>query len=151
MLSTIFKSVWSRKRRLIGTCVAVVLGVAFLAGTMILGDTTKAGFRDAFASANDGTDVVVRNATRIGSEEERTRGLIDESMVDEIAAVDGVAAAVPEVRGVAQLIGADGKPVGGDGPPTIATNWIEDPELSWLTLSEGRAPSRSAKDNGPRS
>ena len=118
---------------------------------MILGDTTKAGFRDTFASANDGTDVVVRNATRIGSEEERTRGLIDESMVDEIAAVDGVAAAVPEVRGVAQLIGADGKPVGGDGPPTIATNWIEDPELGWLTLSEGRAPSRSAKDNRPRS
>src|SRR6266545_4328806 len=102
MLSTILKGLWSRKRRLMGTCIAVVLGVAFLAGTMILGDTTKAGFTDTFTSANDGTDVVVRNATRIGSEEERTRGLIDESMVADVAAIDGVAAAAPEVRGVAQ-------------------------------------------------
>jgi putative ABC transport system permease protein len=140
MLTTILKSLWSRKRRLLGTCIAVVLGVAFLAGTMILGDTTKSGFSSTFASANDGTDVVVRNATRIGSEEDRTRGLIDESMVADVASVSGVAAAVPEVRGVAQIIGADGKPVGGNGPPTIATNWIDDPELSWLTLTEGRAP-----------
>lgn len=140
MLNTIFKSLWSRKRRLIGTCVAVVLGVAFLAATMILGDTTKAGFSDTFTSANDGTDVVVRNGTRIGSEEARTRGLIDESMVGDIAAIDGVAVAVPEVHGVAQLIGADGMPVGGDGPPTIATNWIDDPELGWLTLIDGREP-----------
>ena len=143
MLTTILKSLWSRKRRLFGTCIAVVLGVAFLAGTMILGDTTKSGFSSTFASANDGTDVVVRNATRIGSEEERTRGLIDESMVADVAAVSGVAAAVPEVRGVAQIIGADGKPVGGNGPPTIATNWIDDPELGWLTLTEGRAPAEA--------
>ena len=147
MLITIIKSLWSRKRRLLGTCVAVVLGVAFLAGTMILGDTMKSGFSDTFTSANDGTDVVVRNATRIGSAEERTRGLIDESMVAEVAAVPGVAAAVPEVRGVAQLIGADGKPVGGTGPPTIATNWIDDPELSWLTLTDGRAPAATPRSS----
>ena len=145
MLSTILNGLWSRKRRLMGTCVAVVLGVAFLAGTMILGDTTKAGFTDTFTAANDGTDVVVRNATRIGSEEERTRGLIDESMVAHVAAIDGVAAAVPEVRGVAQLIGADGKPVGGNGPPTMATNWIDDPELGWLTLVDGRQPAAGAE------
>ncbi len=57
------------------------------------------------------------------------RGLIDESTVADVAAVDGVATAVAEVRGTAQLIGADGQPVGGDGPPTIAANWIADPEL----------------------
>ena len=68
------------------------------------------------------------------------RGLIDESIVADVAAVDGVASAVPEVRGTAQLIGADGQPVGGDGPPTIAANWVADPELSWLTLTDGRAP-----------
>ena len=83
--------------------IAVVLGVAFLAATMVLGATTKAGFADTFTAANDGTDVVVRNATRIGSDESRIRGLIDESMVADVAAVDGVAAAVAEVRGTAQL------------------------------------------------
>jgi putative ABC transport system permease protein len=140
MLRTILKSLWSRKRRLVGTSIAVILGVAFLAGTMIIGSTTEAGFRDTFTAANDGTDVVVRDATRIGSEESRMRGLIDEATVERVAAVDGVASAVAEVRGTAQLVGADGQPVGGGGPPTIAANWVEDPELSWLTLTAGRAP-----------
>ena len=140
MIRTTLKSLWSRKRRLASTSVAVILGVAFLAATLILGATTRAGFRDTFTAANDGTDVVVRNATRIGSEESRMRGLIDESTVADVAAVEGVASAVAEVRGTAQLIGADGQPVGGDGPPTIAANWIADPELSWLSLAAGRAP-----------
>jgi putative ABC transport system permease protein len=140
MLRTILKTLWSRKRRLAGTSIAIILGVAFLAATMILGSTTKAGFRDTFTAANDGTDVVVRNETRIGSEESRMRGLIDETTVADVAGVDGVASAVAEVRGTAQLIGADGDPVGGNGPPTIAANWVADPELSWLTLTAGRAP-----------
>jgi putative ABC transport system permease protein len=140
MIRTTLKTLWSRKRRLASTSVAVILGVAFLAATLILGATTKAGFRDTFTAANDGTDVVVRSDTRIGSEESRMRGLIDESTVAEVAAVDGVASAVAEVRGTAQLVGADGQPVGGDGPPTIAANWIADPELSWLSLTSGRPP-----------
>ena len=145
MTRTTLKTLWSRKRRLAATSIAVILGVAFLAATLILGSTTKAGFRDTFTSANDGIDVVVRNATRIGSEESRMRGLIDESTVAEVAAVDGVASAVAEVRGTAQLVGADGIPVGGDGPPTIAANWIDDPQLSWLTLVDGRAPQTSGE------
>src|ERR687897_823829 len=127
MLRTTIKMLWSRKRRLASTSIAVVLGVAFLAATLILGATTKAGFRDTFTAANDGTDVVVRNETRIGSEESRVRGLIDESMVADVAAVDGVASVGADVRGTAQLMGADGRPVGGDGPPTIAANWVADP------------------------
>ena len=145
MLRTTLTTLWSRKRRLAATSIAIVLGVAFLAATMILGATTKAGFRDTFTTANEGIDVVVRHATRIGSEESRMRGLIDESTVADVAAVDGVATAVAEVRGTAQLIGADGQPIGGDGPPTIAANWIADAELSWLTLSDGRPPQASGE------
>lgn len=140
MLRTILKSLWSRKRRLLATTTAVFLGVAFLAATMVLGDTTKAGFSDAFTTANDGTDVVVRNATRIGGAEDRVTGLVGESALDQVAAVDGVASVAPEVNGIGQIIGADGDPVGGDGPPTIATNWIDDPDLSSMDLVEGRAP-----------
>jgi putative ABC transport system permease protein len=73
------------------------------------------------------------------------RGLVDESMVADVAAIEGVEVAVPEVRGTAQVIGADGKPVGGDGPPTIAANWVADPELGWLTLTEGRPPSAAGE------
>lgn len=149
MLRTILKSLWSRKRRLLATTTAVFLGVAFLAATMVLGDTTKAGFSDAFTTANDGTDVVVRNATRIGGAEDRVTGLVDERVVDQIAAVDGVASVAPEVEGIGQIIGADGDPVGGNGPPTIATNWIDDPELSSMDLVAGRAPQPVSDPDAP--
>ena len=145
MIRTTMKTLWSRKRRLASTSIAVVLGVAFLAATLILGATTKAGFRDTFAAANEGTDVIVRNETRIGSEESRMRGLLDETIVADVAAIDGVAAAFPEVSGTATLIGADGDPVGGNGPPSIASNWIDDPELAWLRLTEGRIPTASGE------
>ena len=115
MLRTTLTTLWSRKRRLAATSIAIVLGVAFLAATMILGATTKAGFRDTFTTANEGIDVVVRHATRIGSEESRMRGLIDESTVADVAAVDGVATAVAEVR-------RDG-PADRRGRPTDRRRW----------------------------
>ena len=94
MFTTILHTIWSRKRRLLATTTAVVLGVAFLAATMVLGDTTKAGFANVFTTANAGTDVVVRDATRIGGSEDRQTGLIPEDEVDAIAALDGVQSAV---------------------------------------------------------
>ena len=50
------------RRRLVGTVLAVFLGVAFLAGTLALSDTQRASFADMFAAANSHTDVVVRSA-----------------------------------------------------------------------------------------
>ena len=48
MLTTILTGLWSRKRRLFGTVTAVVLGVAFLAATLVIGDTQRADFSQAF-------------------------------------------------------------------------------------------------------
>lgn len=140
MFGTIFSSVWRRKRRLLAACTAVVLGVAFLAATMIFGDTAKAGFSNAFTSANAGTDVVVRSAQRMDTDGERSSGLIDVSTVDVVRAVPGVDEAVPYVEGYAQLVGRDGTVLGGDGPPTLASNWVSDPGLNSFRLAEGRAP-----------
>ena len=69
MLTVTLAGIWARKRRLIGTCTAVVLGVAFLAATLVLADSMRAGFNRAFTEANAGTDVVVRSSTVMGSDE----------------------------------------------------------------------------------
>jgi putative ABC transport system permease protein len=140
MLSLTFKEMRGHGRRLIGTAVAVFLGVAFLAGTLVLGDTLRNNFDNLFADVNAGTDVVVRNATDLGLEADEPRGLIDQSLVDEVAAVDGVAVAEPQVEGLGQLLGADGDAVGGGGPPQLAGAWINDPDLNPYQLVEGRAP-----------
>ena len=68
MLTTILTGLWSRKRRLFGTVTAVVLGVAFLAATLVIGDTQRADFSQAFTTANAGTDVIVRSADEISGE-----------------------------------------------------------------------------------
>jgi putative ABC transport system permease protein len=139
MLSTVLTGLWSRKRRLFGTVTAVVLGVAFLAATLVIADTQRADFSQAFTTANAGTDVIVRNADEVDGET-AVRGLIDAGLVDEVAAIDGVAEAVPSIEGVATVLGSDGERIGGDGPPTTAANWVDEPALNPYQLAEGRAP-----------
>ena len=49
-----------------------------------------------------------------------------ESVLDEVAAVPGVAIAVGDVQGYAQMVDpATDEVIGGVGPPTIGTNWNE--------------------------
>ncbi len=140
MFATVLAGLFARKRRLLGACTAVVLGVAFLTATLVMGDTMRAGFRQAFTDANAGTDVVVRSSAEIAGDDSRVRDVIPADLVDRVAAVEGVAVAAPSITGVGTIIGSDGQRVGGDGPPTTATNWIDDPGLNAYELAEGRAP-----------
>jgi putative ABC transport system permease protein len=141
MWRTTLKSLRSHKRRLVATCAAVLFGVAFLSGTLVLGDTMTAGFSDLFAETNAGTDAMVRNSTEVGQSDVTERGLVDASLAGEIAAVPGVADVAPVIEGYGRIVGADGDPLGGNGPPTIAGNWLGDTKLNPYTLASGRAPS----------
>ena len=141
MLRLTWHNLRARKRRFVGTFVAIVLGVAFLSGTLVLGDTLTANFDRLFADANAGTDVVVRSSLDIPAEDLQSgRGLIPATLVTQVAAVDGVAAAEPQITGYGQLIDRNGKAIGGNGPPTIAGNWIANESLNAYRLAEGRAP-----------
>ncbi|MFF6777157.1 FtsX-like permease family protein [Streptomyces sp. NPDC012637] len=137
----------THRRRFLGTFTAVLLGVAFLAGTLVMGDTLRANFDTLFGNANSGTDAVVRSATVVtaAGEAQGTRSPVDAALAERIARVPGVAAAVPRIEGAGQLVGADGEPVGGQGPPTLAGNWIQDPALNPYALAEGRAPRKSGE------
>jgi putative ABC transport system permease protein len=145
MLRITLKSVLAGRRRLLATALAVFLGVAFLSGTLALSDTLRANFEGLFADASARTDVVVRNATEISVEgdrgtDTRQRRTIDASLAERLREVDGVAAAEASIEGYGQLLGADGKAVGGNGPPRVAGTWIDDPELNPYRLVEGRPP-----------
>ncbi|MFJ5197506.1 ABC transporter permease [Streptomyces sp. NPDC088394] len=151
-------SLRAHKRRFAGTFVAVLLGVAFLTGTLVMGDTLRASFDTMFTNANAGTDAVVRGADviTVAGETRGTRQPVSTALVKRIERTPGVAAAAPDIQGAGQLIAADGKPIGGQGPPTLAGNWIDDPELNPYRLAAGRAPAapgevvinRGAADRG---
>ncbi len=136
------RSLLAHRRRLFGTVLSIVLGVAFLTGTMVLGDTLRANFDTLFADADAGTDAVVRSARVLDAPNVPggVRAPLDEALTAKLRTAPGVSAAEPSVQGAGQLIGADGKPVGGQGPPTLAGNWIADPGLNPYRLAEGRAP-----------
>ncbi len=135
------RNAWGHRRRLAGTALAVVLGVAFLSGTLLLGDTLRTNFDRLFTQAEAGTDVVVRSATSLGNDPGTTsRTAIDAATVERVRAVPGVADAVPYIEGFGKLLDQHGKGIGGNGPPTRAANWIEVPALNPYRIAEGRAP-----------
>ncbi len=143
MLKATLKSIRGHMGRTVATAMAVILGISFLAGTLIFTDSVQRAFDDLFATVFDTTDAQIRSTEVIDAGfgfQVRTR--IPEDLVDDVLAVDGVAAVDGFVQGTATVIDADGEPLGnpGQGPPTLGFSWTEDDELSQFTLSEGRAP-----------
>ncbi|WP_024936246.1 ABC transporter permease [Actinomadura welshii] len=139
MIGLVFKELWGRKRRMAGSLIAVFLGVTFLSGTLVLGDTLAASIDGYVSSAYGKTDVTVRNATRVSDAPWGARGQIDASVLDRVRKVDGVANAEPTIEGSGQLLAKDGTTIQSRGPRT-AGNWMTDPKLNPYRLAEGRAP-----------
>ncbi|MBK5221657.1 MAG: FtsX-like permease family protein [Acidimicrobiia bacterium] len=141
MLRTTLKNLRSHLRRLVSTSLAVVLGVGFLAATLFIGDTMRGSFDQAFTEANDGLAVAVRSQVQFGDTDIVSQnGTVDITLADEIRQLDGVDAVQISIEGTAQIVGANGDPIGGGGPPTLGRNWIDDPRLNPYELAEGRAP-----------
>jgi putative ABC transport system permease protein len=143
MLRLALRSVLARKRRLVSTALAVILGVAFLTGTLVFTDTMRRTFDDLFADIYRNTDTIVRSAEGVEMELGPTvRGRIPESTLETVLAVPGVATAQPSVEGFAQIVGADGEPIGnpGNGPPTFGSTFVEDDLIGWELTPGSRAP-----------
>ena len=122
MLRLSIKSTLAHKRRLIGTALSVILGVAFLAGTFIFTDTIKRTFDNLFADVYDETDAAVRSRQSLDVQfGDSVRDRIPDTVIADVAQIPGVAAAVGDVQGFARIVGADGDPLGrDDGPPPSA-------------------------------
>jgi putative ABC transport system permease protein len=135
----VLASIWARKRRLAGSFVAVFLGVSFLAGTLVLGDTLSASIGRFFHQAYAGTDASVRGSTNVSDAPTGERGPVDAALLDRVRQVPGVAVAEPVIDGPGQLLGRDGTVIDVLGP-RIAGNWLTDPRLNPYHVVSGRAP-----------
>jgi putative ABC transport system permease protein len=138
------RSLLSHKLRLALTTIAVILGVSFVAGTFVLTDTINATFTSIFATANEGVAVTVHGHKIAGSSGGIGGGAnhpIPTSLLATVRAVPGVKDAVGDIfREGATLIGHNGKPIGGNGPPTFGANWITDSDISPYHLRSGTPP-----------
>ncbi|WP_426512734.1 ABC transporter permease [Dactylosporangium sp. McL0621] len=131
MVRTALKGLLTRRRRLTLSGVAVVLGVMFVSGALVLTDTLGHSYEERSVRAYARTDVSV--APPAGSV------ALDAAMVDRLAAVPGVASATGVVSADgARLIGADGKVVASPDRPRLGVNWSFQAGLA--ALRSGRGP-----------
>ena len=140
MWKTFLNNLAMRKRRLLATSVAIVLGVAFLVGAMSFGNTLRSAMTNSYDEANRGTAVAVRGSNKIGRDDGGLRNLLPAEMIDTLRTEPGVDNVVATVGGMAQILDRDGERVGGGGPPTIGGNWLDDPRLNPYRIVDGRAP-----------
>jgi putative ABC transport system permease protein len=136
------KSLLGRKLRLLMSTFAIVLGVAFVAGTLIFTDTLNRSFTALFASTVG--DVVVQPEGATTGEGMPSGLTVPESYVDELARLPGAARAdgLVSVIGV-YVVDEDRKLVGGFGPPGLGGNWSDAPAghgLEGLSIVEGEEP-----------
>ena len=143
MLHVTLKGLLAHKLRLALTALAVVLGVAFMAGSLVLTDTIRSVFDDLFAEVNAGTDAIVRKQeTFEGDFGQSQRGRVTQDDLDLVLEQPSVEAAEGQVAGPAALADADGDLIGNpaQGSPTLAFNWSTVPELNQFNLVDGSPP-----------
>src|SRR3954469_2400480 len=145
MFGATIKGMLAHKLRLFLTATSIALGVAFLAGTLMLNDSMQRAFDDVFGSVNSGTDVAVRaEAGAVKTEDpDDSRPPLPAKVINVVRGVDGVAVAEGSVRGYALLTDSHGKPIQPQGAPTLGGNLASDPGMRGdITLRTGRAPQR---------
>src|SRR5687768_18536842 len=96
MISLALRSMAQRKLRAALTALAILLGVAMIAGTYVQTDQISTAFEDIQQTANQGTDAVVRPKKEFGAAWAAGRPL-PESLVGNVAEVPGVARAAGEL------------------------------------------------------
>src|SRR5450432_1483323 len=111
MWKVAIRGILAKKFRVLLTSVAIVLGVAFMAGTLILSDTITHTFDNLAVQVNQGLSATVRAKSAFKSEGQQQRNWIDASLIDRVRAVPGVQAASLDVQGIAFIVGNNGKSI----------------------------------------
>ena len=143
MFKAAIKNLLGHKLRMFLTGFSIILGVSFVAGTYIFTDSIGNTFNNLFSDVFSGTDLTVRPKQADFGQAAKS---FPSSVLDNVKAVDGVSVASPGVSGSAQLLDRDGKPIGGQGPPTLGFSWGTEPGLNPLIIADGgRAPNTAGE------
>jgi putative ABC transport system permease protein len=139
----VLRGLLAHKLRLALTALAIVLGVTFISGTLVLTDTLHNTFNTLFGHIYQNVDFEIRgkaafsdNGTGVGA----VRKPIPQTIAATVRHLPGVAYADGTVSGYAQFVAPDGKSIGNGGAPTLGLSYDVNPQLSALRLSAGRAP-----------
>lgn len=110
MFRTALRNVLAHKARLLMTVLAVMLGVAFVSGTLVFTDTLSQAFRNQSAKSYD--DVAVAVELHPNPEEAAKTPGLSQDVVDRLGKLAGVASVTGRVDGFAGVPDKDGKLIG---------------------------------------
>jgi putative ABC transport system permease protein len=129
----------AHRSRLALTWLAVALGVAFVAGSLVLTDTSSRLLDDQFRTSVAGVDLTVRTAAAFDAAMgvEVQRDPLPADLADRIAATPGVGQVRAVAGGAAQLQ-VRGRVVQPNGP-TLLGSWAQSPYAAY-SLRAGHAP-----------
>ncbi|MGA5197600.1 ABC transporter permease [Streptomyces exfoliatus] len=128
MFRTALRNVLAHKARLLMTVLAVMLGVAFVSGTLVFTDTLSQAFRSQSTKSYE--DVAVAVSMYPSAEEAQKTPGLSQKDVDRVAKLDGVASVTPRVDGFAGVPDKDGKLIG----------------VGWSSKGTNFAPGKDGKD-----
>lgn len=110
MFRTALRNVFAHKARLLMTAFAVMLGVTFITGSLVYGDSLN---QATTAQATDGYERIAVNVAAEADPANGGRpGDLDARTATALAKLPGVAAAAGRVDGFAAVADRDGKPLG---------------------------------------
>ncbi len=131
----------AHRLRLTLTALSIVLGVAFVTGTLIFTDTLHNTFDQLFSGVYGKISVQVRQPSPVNDQYgDKAFIPMPMSILPEVARLPGVAAAEGSVSGFAQLVDKHDKAITTNGAPTIGASYGTVPEISGFSLASGRAP-----------
>jgi putative ABC transport system permease protein len=132
MYRTALRNVLAHKGRLLMTMLAVLLGTAFVAGTMVFSDTVGQSFKNSVSSTYANVSVQVKDndaGVQFGQASKRDENSGDtpltQATVDRIAALPGTGTVRGTVTGFAGLSDPNGDLIGSAGN-TEGSNWAPD-------------------------
>ncbi|MFE7975132.1 ABC transporter permease [Streptomyces shenzhenensis] len=139
MLRTALRNVLAHKARLLMTVLAVMLGVAFVSGTLVFTNTITDAYQNSSAKGFDGVDVAVSAKYREPKgDEPGDYPDLDQTLLDRSARVPGAASAVGVVSGFTAMADKNGKLIGNGWQTKGGNYWGTDD--SRYPLTSGHAP-----------
>lgn len=145
MLKSTLRGMMAHRLRLALTTASITLGVAFLAGTLILTDTMSKAFDQLYGKVSAGTDVAVREHAAYGTDDDAgaSHAPVPATVLSVVRHVPGVRATEGTVSGYALITDTHGHAIlPGAGADTHGGNWVTDDRLRGdVRLRAGHAPS----------
>ncbi|MER6122719.1 FtsX-like permease family protein [Streptomyces sp. NPDC001795] len=139
MFRTALRNVLAHKARLLMTVLAVMLGVAFVSGTLVFTNTLSDAYQKSSAKGFDQVDVAIQpenaqdSGDKVAKEPKLTQALLDRA-----AKAPGAETAIGVVGGFTAIAGKDGKLIGSGFQSQGGNYWgTKDPRYP---IVSGQAP-----------